>query len=297
MAHTANIGRKNALGRGLKALLGDSHYLPEGQPHSLLTHIPIEQIQANPAQPRTHFNPIVLQELSESIKVHGIIQPLTVRKLQPNTYQLITGERRLQAAQRAGLREVPVYVRTANDQQMLEMALVENIQRENLNPLEIALSYQRLLTECSIKQEALGSRVGKDRTTVSNYLRLLKLPPDIQCALRDQTISMGHARALVSLPDTDTQRNILQMIVQRGLSVREVERWAKNWLDKPEVPSALPKAKETACIAGTEGLTERLSNRLAATVKIKTYAKEKGEISIAFTNAQDLHRITTLLSG
>ena len=221
--------RKNALGRGLNALLKDSAYFTEQGAINPLRAIPISQVEVNPLQPRKDFNPATLQELSESIKVHGVIQPLTVRQFGSNKYQLIAGERRLQAAKRAGLQQVPAYIRTANDQQMLEMALVENIQRENLNPIEIALSYQRLLTECSIKQETLGSRVGKNRATVNNYLRLLKLPPDIQIALRDQKISMGHARALINVKTTAAQLGILQEIIQQDLSVRKVEELARNF--------------------------------------------------------------------
>lgn len=172
--------------------------------------IPLSEIQVNPYQPRVHFDKNTLQELADSILVQGIIQPITVRKLAPNEFQLISGERRFQASKLAGLTQIPAYVRTANDQQMLEMALIENIQRENLNALEIANSYQRLLVECNLKQEELGDRVGKNRTTVNNYLRLLKLPPTIQAAIRDQQISMGHARALINIEDVEKQLAIFK---------------------------------------------------------------------------------------
>ena len=191
--------KKNALGRGLQAILKDSSYFTEKGSINPLREIPLQQIEINPEQPRQDFNPQALEELQASIALHGIIQPLTVRQLTPTRYQLIAGERRLKAATAAGLTVVPAYIRVADDVQVLEMALIENIQRENLNPIEIALTYQRLLSECQIKQEELGNRVGKDRTTVNNYLRLLKLPPSIQIALRDQKISMGHARALINV--------------------------------------------------------------------------------------------------
>ena len=211
--------RKNALGRGLGALLEDSpaknkptEILPE-VPKTGIFEISLEEIQVNPYQPRIHFDKDALQELAESIKVQGIIQPITVRKLAPNEYQLISGERRFQASKLAGLTQIPAYVRTANDQQMLEMALIENIQRENLNALEIAHSYQRLLAECNLKQEELGDRVGKNRTTVNNYLRLLKLPPTIQAAIRDQQLSMGHARALINVENVEKQLAIFKKAV------------------------------------------------------------------------------------
>ena len=175
-----------------------------------MTEIPLEEIEVNPFQPRSHFDQEALLELAESIQVHGIIQPITVRRLSEHQYQLISGERRFQASKLAGLKTIPVYLRTANDQQMLEMALIENIQRENLNAIEIALSYQRLMSECNLKQEELGERVGKNRTTVTNYLRLLKLPPDIQIAVRDNKLSMGHARAIINVENADQQLYIFQ---------------------------------------------------------------------------------------
>jgi ParB family chromosome partitioning protein len=237
--------RKNALGRGLGALLEDSpakgkaqEILPEVQKAGIF-EISLSEIQVNPFQPRVHFDKEALKDLSDSIKVQGIIQPITVRKLAPNEYQLISGERRFQASKLAGLTRIPAYVRTANDQQMLEMALIENIQRENLNALEIAQSYQRLLVECNLKQEELGDRVGKNRTTVNNYLRLLKLPPSIQAAIRDQQISMGHARALINIEDVDKQLALFKKIVAEELSVRQVEALVKALNDgKPEKQSA-----------------------------------------------------------
>jgi ParB family chromosome partitioning protein len=199
--------KRKALGRGLGALLEDSNSGQRGEDRinsdvnvvGSINEIHVNDIETNPYQPRTEFDKEALDELAVSIKIQGIIQPITVRKLGNNKYQLISGERRLQASKLAGLENVPAYVRVADDQQMLEMALIENIQRENLNAIEIALSYQRLITDCNLKQEELGDRVGKKRTTVNNYMRLLKLPPDIQAGIRDKKISRGHARALITI--------------------------------------------------------------------------------------------------
>src|SRR5690606_4499484 len=185
--------------------------------------IRVEDIEVNPFQPRTEFDTSALEELAESIKLQGLIQPITVRRMSENSYQLISGERRLRASRLAGLTEIPAYVRTANDQQMLEMALIENIQRENLNAIEVALSFQRMIDECDLKQEELGDRVSKSRSTVTNYLRLLKLPPSIQASIRDGKISMGHARALVNVAEVEMQLFIHQEIIKKGLSVRKVE--------------------------------------------------------------------------
>ena len=235
--------KKKALGRGLSALLSDSSAdeklevdIPVGVsaaaaaittapvatiPVSGITEIPVDEIEVNPFQPRTHFDQEALIELAESITVHGIIQPITVRRLTDRQYQLISGERRFQASKLAGLKAIPAYIRSADDQQMLEMALIENIQRENLNAIEIALSYQRLITECSLKQEELGERVGKNRTTVTNYLRLLKLPPDIQIAVRDNKLSMGQARAIISVENPEQQLYIFKKTLDEDLFVRK----------------------------------------------------------------------------
>ena len=290
------IHKKNALGRGLQALLKDSSYFTQKGEINPLRETSISQIEANPLQPRKHFDPEALQELSESIKVHGIIQPLTIRQIEPNKYQLIAGERRLQAAKLAGLTSVPTYIRTVDDQQTLEMALVENIQRESLNPIEIALSYQRLLTECNIKQETLGNRVGKNRATVNNYLRLLKLPPDIQIALKDQKISMGHARALINVKATATQLGILKEIVRQDLSVRKVEELARNADNKLHYVASSKKTVTNPSLANTiEEVTTKLTNQLATPVKVRTYSQGNGEVSISFSNVQDLNRIIRLL--
>ena len=302
MADKKPIHKKSALGRGLGALLEDSPQ--KSQPQEILPSQPVvgiyevslSEIQVNPYQPRTHFDKDALNELAESIKVQGIIQPITVRKLTEGEYQLISGERRFQASKIAGLDKIPAYVRTANDQQMLEMALIENIQRENLNALEIAHSYQRLLTECNLKQEELGDRVGKNRTTVNNYLRLLKLPPDIQAGLRDNQITMGHARAIINIEDIDKQLDIYKRTVAEELSVRKVEALVKALNSGPE--ETLPRR--------TEGLDpvrkyeigkiqQRLASHFGTKVQLKADGKNKGEIKIPFQSTEDLNRILEIL--
>ncbi len=301
------MSKKKALGRGLSALLSDSSAVedekletdlpvaaaPVVQSH--LNEIPIADIEVNPFQPRQHFDQAALQELAESIKVHGIIQPITVRRLSANQYQLISGERRFQASKLAGLTHVPAYIRSADDQQMLEMALIENIQRENLNPIEIALSYQRLITECHLKQEELGDRVGKNRTTVTNYLRLLKLPPDIQAALRDNRVSMGHARAIINVENPDSQLFIFKKMINEDLSVRKVEELARQVIggakeDRPETATATanPANKEI------NQLQSRLSSHFGTKVKVNSDGK-KGEIKIPFLSIEDLNRILDIL--
>lgn len=292
--------KKTALGRGLGALLEDSpaknkseEILPEVIKTGIF-EIPLEQIQVNPYQPRTYFDKEALAELAESIKIQGIIQPITVRKLDQDEYQLISGERRFQASKIAGLERVPAYVRTANDQQMLEMALIENIQRENLNALEIAHSYQRLLAECDLKQEQLGERVGKNRTTVNNYLRLLKLPPTIQAAIRDQQISMGHARALINIEDVDKQLAIFKRTVDEELSVRKVEALVKA------LNEGKPEKKESSNLDPVRKyelnkIQQRLASHFGTKVNLKTNEKNKGEIKIPFSSASDLNRILEIL--
>jgi len=288
--------QKSALGKGLSALLdGSDSDIPSRSNISSaplagsMDTVAIGQIEANPFQPRTKFDQEKLDELAASITQLGIIQPLTVRKLGFNKYQLISGERRFRASQLAGLTQVPVYVRIANDQAMLEMALVENIQRHNLNAIEVAISYQRLINECNLTQEALGERVGKKRSTVTNYLRLLKLPPQIQKALTDRLISMGHARAIIALETEEEQLKSFQNVVNDSLSVRETE-------------AAIQKRKETDLRRPKKELSHELermrnyvSDQLNAGVGIKVNAKGKGEISIAFDNETDLKRVLSVL--
>jgi len=295
---------RKALGRGLSALLEDSNTdkkssttenrdLSNISSGASINEISLNQIEVNPFQPRTDFDKQALEELSESIKVQGIIQPITVRKLSKDSYQLISGERRTQASKLAGLKSIPAYIRMADDQQMLEMALIENIQRENLNSIEIALSYQRLLTECDLKQEQLGDRVGKNRTTVNNYLRLLKLPPDIQLAIRDKRISMGHARAIVNIDDVDKQLNVFKRILQEDLSVRKVEALVR------ELTSGSPNEKEkpskTEISYEVRQVQSKLSSHFGTKIGMKIDKNNKGEIKIPFLSKDDLNRILDIL--
>lgn len=298
------MSKKKALGRGLSALLSDTPTedklevevtapvaLPEA--NGSINEISIEEIETNPFQPRQHFDQEALKELSESIQVHGIIQPITVRKLARNQYQLISGERRFQASKLAGLTSIPAYVRSADDQQMLEMALIENIQRENLNPIEISLSYQRLITECNLKQEELGERVGKNRSTVTNYLRLLKLPPDIQIALRDNKISMGHARAIINVDNPDSQLFIFKKILSEDLSVRKVEELARELLSKKQTPEPA-KTEANGVTKEINNLQSRLSSHFGTKVSVKSDGK-RGDIRIPFLSIEDLNRILDIL--
>lgn len=289
--------KKNALGRGLGALLQDSSPQQEEvsvSPVSAINEIDVRNIEVNPFQPRTDFDQEALEELAESIKVQGIIQPITVRKLADDQYQLISGERRLQASKLAGLDAIPAFVRTANDQQMLEMALIENIQRENLNAMEIALSYQRLLAECNLKQEELGDRVGKKRTTVNNYLRLLKLPPDIQAGLRDGQISMGHARALINIEEVDVQLSIFRNIIKNDHSVRKTEELVRQYQDaKSEKPAEKTKPQLSYEL---KNIQEKLSSHFGTKVVLKADKGNKGEISIPYVSHEDLNRILEIIN-
>jgi len=234
-----------------------------------------------------------LAELADSIRIQGIIQPITVRQLSANQFQLISGERRLQASKMAGLEHIPAYVRKANDQQMLEMALIENIQRENLNALEIALSYQRLLSECNLKQEELGDRVGKKRATVNNYLRLLKLPPEIQAGIRDGEVSMGHARALVNVEFIEDQLFIYNKIVREHWSVRQVEESVRK-LAEGIRSSPNPKTENKPETAVLNHLKQKLTSHFGTKVQIRTGKDEKGEIRIPFVSTDELNRILEL---
>jgi ParB family chromosome partitioning protein len=293
------LKKRSGLGRGLGALLQDSEVVNESRGVNLesfntMSDIDVEFIEVNPFQPRTYFDMDALNELAESIRVQGIIQPITVRQLDHNHYQLISGERRLQASKLAGLKTIPAYVRTANDQQMLELALIENIQRENLNSIEIALSYQRLISECSLKQEELGDRVGKNRTTVNNYIRLLKLPPDIQVSLRDNKITMGHARALINIDNIDTKLAVFRRIVEEDLSVRQVEEIVRN-LANGAAPQKKRKDKQNLKYEFTQ-LQYKLSSHFGTKVNLKCDDQSRGEIKIPFASEDDLNRILELLS-
>jgi ParB family chromosome partitioning protein len=286
--------KKKALGRGLSAILESpdtditSEDISGNFVAGAIASLPISQIEANPFQPRTDFDEETLTDLAASIKEQGIIQPLTVRKMGYDKYQLIAGERRLKASQIAGLTEVPCYIRIANDQQMLEMALVENIQRENLNAIEIGISYQRLLDECNFSQDELCKRVGKDRSTITNYIRLLRLPAEVQVAIRDSKISMGHARALINIDDEETQVTILHNIISKDLSVREVEEIARN-LNKQSSVRKEPTKRPLA--PNLESLREDLSGRLAARVNVNIGNKGRGNITINFSSQKQLETI------
>lgn len=273
---TSNNKKNPALGRGLSALLSDSGASVGGT-----NTISIEKIQVNPFNPRTDFDQEALQELAESIKALGIIQPLTLRKVNVDVYQIISGERRFRAAKLAGLKEVPAYVRVANDQTMLEMALVENIQRENLNAIEIGLSYSRLIEECKLTQTELSQRISKSRSDIANHLRLLKLPANIQAAVRDNLITMGHARALLSLELEKEQLAAFNAILEKGLSVRDVEQWNKNTAVKStpvKTTSLSPKAQE-------------ISRMIGLSVNIQQGKNGAGKLSITYKNAQELEKI------
>ena len=304
------MSKKKALGRGLSALLSDntpedklevdiqtpSNAAAKSSITSGIAEIPIGEIEVNPFQPRTHFDQDALQELSESIKVHGIIQPITVRRLTNNQYQLISGERRFQASKLAGLENIPAYIRSANDQQMLEMALIENIQRENLNAIEIALSYQRLISECSLKQDELGERVGKNRATVTNYLRLLRLPPDIQIAVRDNRLSMGHARAIINVDNPDKQLYIFKKTLEEDLSVRKVEELVREMSPRKSEKSEPEKGTPGGAASSREiqQLQSRLSSHFGTRVAVRSDGS-KGEIKIPFLSVEDLNRIIDIL--
>jgi len=298
--------KRNALGRGLSALLESADTdinTIEPQTLNSVANIFISQIEANPFQPRIEFNDEALNELADSIRVHGVIQPITVRKIGFERYQIISGERRTRASLLAGLLDIPAYIRIANDQEMLEMAIIENIQREELNPIEIAISYKRLLEECDLKQEQLGERVGKNRTTVNNYLRLLKLPDEIQIGLRENKISMGHARALINVTSHEWQMEIFQRAIMEGLSVRAVENLAKQGTPKPkskvETSDLLIDQDEPVPVSKyfTEfkNFGDMISRKFKANVEIKPLGGEKGSIVIEFENRDHFKEILKLL--
>lgn len=297
-----NPKRKNALGRGLGALLEDAPVTHVGKgfqaaqnPVNNISDIDLLDIEVNPFQPRTQFDEESLAELAESIRVQGIIQPITVRRLTDKKYQLISGERRYHASKLAGLLRIPAYIRTANDQQMLELALIENIQRENLNAIEIALSYQRLISECQLRQEDLGERVGKKRSTVTNYLRLLKLPPDIQAALRDGQLSMGHARALINVETIDHQLDIYKKIVKDDLSVRKVEELVSKLKTIHETIKPEKPLKSTADYQIRQ-VQDKLTSHFGSRVIVQNDPNNKGFIKIPYLSHEDLNRILEILN-
>ncbi|KPM49810.1 ParB/RepB/Spo0J family partition protein [Jiulongibacter sediminis] len=287
--------QRRGLGKGLGTLLPDKEEVKEEKivTDELSAHISVDSIDVNPFQPRTHFDEEALQELSESIRIQGIIQPITVRQIDGGRYQLISGERRLQASKLANLKKIPAYIRTADEQQMLEMALIENIQRENLNALEVALSYQRLMTECNLKQEELGERVGKKRSTVNNYLRLLKLPAEVQQGLQGNLIGMGHARALLGLEDDKAMEKLYRKTVNEQLSVRKVEELVRAMQmggDEEPKPKKVSEIRREML-----DLQERLAGWFGTKVLVKADAKNKGEIKIPFKSKEELETLLNRL--
>ncbi|HBG88439.1 MAG TPA: chromosome partitioning protein ParB [Marinilabiliaceae bacterium] len=285
------MGKKSVLGRGLGALIENPDEVRRPRPAASINEIDIVQIEANPWQPRSTFDEERLGELAASIKSVGIVQPLTLRKISEDQYQIIAGERRFRAAKLAGLTKVPAYVRDAEDDLMLEMALVENIQREDLDPIEVAISYQRLIDECSLTQEDLSDRVGKKRSTVANYLRLLKLPAEIQLGLRARQISMGHARAIISVESSDKQISIFNETVEQDYSVRKVEELVRD-IDKRVEPKA--KAKKEPVGEYVE-LRKHLSEFFKTDIGFSRDDKGKGKIVIPFRSDDELEQIVSIL--
>lgn len=298
----AKATRKQALGRGLSALLkdpdNDINSAEDKNADKLVGHIvelEMSSIEVNPFQPRTSFNEESLKELASSIRELGVIQPITVRKLDFNKYQLVSGERRFRASKLVGLETIPAYIRIANDQESLEMALVENIQRQDLDPIEIALSYQRLIDEINLTQEQLSERIGKNRSTIANYLRLLKLDPIIQTGMRDGFLSMGHGRALINIDDTQKQLDIYEKILQKSLSVRETEQLVR---DLNSEGKSTPAAKKKASVPKTykKGIKE-FSEYLGTKVDVKVTKKGSGKLTIPFSSEEDFERIKKLIRG
>ncbi len=291
--------QKDALGKGIRALLNsmDDEDVASGKDNAVIGSstggiqtIPLDQIEVNPFQPRVNFDEDSLQELANSIRVHGVIQPISVRKVGQDKYQLIAGERRLRASKIAEKKEIPAFIRSANDQESLEIALIENIQREDLNAIEIAVNYKRLIDECSLNQDQLAERVGMKRSTVANYLRLLKLPPDIQLAVKSDQISMGHAKSLINLEDVDLQLSVFHDIVQKDLSVRKLEDIVKS-LPKQKQIKAKPAKKESSLPYVVKKVQDHLSSFLSTKVEVKPEKGGKGSILIHYYNETDFERL------
>ena len=293
----AKANKKQALGRGLSVLLKDTSNLNSASDRNAgeivgnIVEIELDHIQVNPYQPRTYFNEEALRELASSIRELGVIQPITVRKV-GNTFQLVSGERRFRASKLVGKSTIPAYIRIANDQEMLEMALVENIQRKNLDPIEVALSYQRLIEEIQLTQEELSTRVGKKRSTVTNYLRLLKLDPILQTGMRDGFISMGHGRALINIENSDDQLAIYERILREQLSVRQTEKLVKIL---KEGSSSISSSKKKALPSYIKDSLSEINSFLGQQVDITINSRGKGKISIPFHSKEDFERIKNLL--
>lgn len=290
--------KKRGLGRGLDAILQSpetditSSDISGNYVAGAVAELNVNYIEANPFQPRTDFDDEALKELAESIKLQGVIQPVTVRKMGRDKYQLISGERRLRATKLAGLSTIPVFIRVANDEQMLEMALIENTHREDLNAIEVALSYQRLLEECQLTQEQLSEKVGRDRTTVANFLRLLKLPPEVQVALRDGFISMSQARAIINISDKTKQLIILKEIIDKDLSVRQVEELVRS----TNIKNTKSKKQKNVLPEAFILQADNLSKNLNAKVKIDRNNKGKGSLTISFKNDEDFERLMSIIN-
>ena len=260
-----------------------------------IVELELDAIEVNPFQPRTSFNEESLRELASSIRELGVIQPITVRKLDYNKYQLVSGERRFRASKLVGLETIPAYIRIANDQESLEMALVENIQRQDLDPIEISLSYQRLIDEINLTQEQLSERIGKNRSTIANYLRLLKLDPIVQTGMRDGFLSMGHGRALINIEDSQTQLEVYEKILANSLSVRETEKLVRELQEgKPETK---PTSSSPAVSRDIKRSIKEFSDRLGAKVDVKVSKKGNGKLIIPFTSEEDLNRIKKIIQG
>ena len=291
--------KRRSLGRGLGALITDAAEDPKPRTEavSAIQELSLGDIYPNPYQPRTEFDEEALNELAASIRSIGIVQPITVRSVDGGKYEIIAGERRFRASKLAGLETIPAYIRKTEDESLLELALIENIQREDLNAIEVAISYQRLLDECRLTQDALSERVGKKRTTISNYLRLLKLPAQIQLAIRDKKISMGHARAIINIEDPDTQFMIFEQILKYDFSVRKVEEIVREIANpKPEAVEDEPvKPKKKNEIGDYIELQQHLSRRFETKVELKRNAAGKGKIVIAFKSDAELEKIIGLL--
>lgn len=295
----SNPSKKEALGKGIRSLLQNidtdlKHTAGALGDNAVATatgieRIALEQIVTNPKQPRRDFDEVALQELSQSIKLHDIIQPITVAKISNKKFQLIAGERRLRASKMAGLKDIPAYVRQANDQELLELALLENLQRENLNAIEVGLSYKRLMEECSLTQEQVADRMGKERSTVTNYIRLLKLPPDIQVAVRNGQLSMGHARVLTGVENVENQLFLYNEILQNGLSVRQTEELARkiNQADKGNQQ----KAAKVKLPPAFQKIQDNLSSHFSTKVKLERGKNGKGSIMIEFYSDDELNSI------
>ncbi len=295
---TAKKPTKRVLGRGLDAILSSpdtditSKDISGNYVAGAIAELDIDDIDTNPFQPRTDFDEMMLRELADSIKSQGVIQPVTVRKMGRGHFQLIVGERRLKASKMAGLETIPAFIRVANDEQMLEMALIENIHRQNLNAIEVAISYKRLIDECDLTQEKLSEKVGKNRTTITNFLRLLKLPPEIQIALRDGSISMGHARTLLAVEQEATKLRLLKLILDEGLSVRQIEQMVRE-MNHPE--ERKKKRKNPDLPEKYITISSELSNLLGTKVSLKRNNKGAGSIVISFKDDEGLAHVVSVL--